>query len=131
VELLLTQKIGTKGTYVLSSADILDSVTNTYTDFTKTINDDGFDAILLVAFRKTNKKIYFNGEASREGMGSTYEKLVPGFQCYLFDTRNSLFPIWKGQLEIGDNTYSAKQGLTGKMANGIANSLKTIGYIAH
>ncbi|HMH21194.1 MAG TPA: hypothetical protein VK563_05440 [Puia sp.] len=131
VEQLLAAKIGTRGTVVVSSADMLDSVTNSYTDFTKAITEGSYDALLLVSFRKINHKIYFNGDASHRGSGEVYQKLVPGFQCFLFNAKNSNFPVWTAQLEIGNKTYSAHKGLTGGMANEIAKSLKTIGYIAH
>jgi hypothetical protein len=131
VETMLSEKIGTDGTSVKQSADILTSTTNSYQDFTRAIEEHGFDAILLVSFRKTNQNIYFNGEASHQGRGEVYQKLVPGFQCYLINPRNTNFPVWTGRLEVGDNAYSAQNGLTGSMAKAIAKSLKTIGYIAH
>jgi hypothetical protein len=131
VESLLSDKISTGGTSVKMSADLLDSVTNSYADFRKTIEDRGFDAILLVIFRRSNHKVYFNGEASHQGRGEIYDKILPGFQCYLIPASNNTFQVWSAQLEIGDNTYNAQKGLTGKMAEEIARSLKTIGYIAH
>jgi hypothetical protein len=130
-ESLIADKIGTDGTPVKISADLLDSASNSYSDFRKIMEDRGFDAILLVIFRRSNHKVYFNGEASHRGRGEIYEKVLPGFQCYLIPTLNSAFPVWTAQLEIGDNTYNAQKGLTGKMAGGIAKSLKTTGYIAH
>jgi hypothetical protein len=148
VEDHIARDLSTSGTVVLKSADLFDTLTNSYADFEKIIGNLAIDALLIVDSRG-----YLHDEHSYPGNyapnysyshvggyhptsysstpGGTYTTVNGSFESLLINTKSIAFPVWRAILETKGKRYNGKKGLNRSMASRISQSLKSSGYIAH
>jgi hypothetical protein len=148
VEDHIALNLSTSGTTVLKSADLFDTVTNSYADFEKTIDNLAIDALLIVDARGflhneqhspgTFAPNYtyshgagYNATSYTSTPGTTYTTVNGSFESLLINTKSIAFPVWRAILETKGTPYNGKRGLNRSMASKIAQSLKSSGYIAH
>lgn len=144
VEKILSEALASRGTAIVRSSALFKTRAASYTDFNRSIDSVGIDAILLVDFQKYmhdmhidaptragNGIQYSSGVApGYNGNGIEHQVLNSGFQCYLISPQNMLAPLWLAQLGARGDHYTGKKGLNENLAQKIAKSLKGMGYIA-
>ena len=144
VERSIASSLATKGTAVLSAADLLgvgsSAPDNSYNSFRRLMDSLHVDGILVVQLHHIEKEYYTNqvggAPAGRSGSptfspGSTVTGQLENvtFDCYLVKPKDLNTPIWKAELET--KGASTQHDLDRSMTRALAKSLIDDGYIVH
>jgi len=144
VERLIASSLATKGTAILSSANLLGvngAGTNTddsYSYFRKLMDSLHIDGILVVQQRFMEKEYYRTpvaggAPAGRSAAPFSIQSTVDGeldhvtFDCYLLQPKDLNNPVWKAELET--KGAATTHELNHSMTRALAKSLIDDGYI--
>jgi hypothetical protein len=135
VENIIAENLATPGATVIKACDLFDSVNNSYAYFTRCIDSLGIDAILVAGIRSySHLEHVIQIPGNREmpgGYTDRYNTVNGNFDCYLFDTKSLILPIWMAEVGEKGRRFGSKNGLNRSMAQKVATGLKASNYIAH
>jgi hypothetical protein len=137
VEEKIKKDLASNGTIIIKSSDVLTEHINSYSDFTRLIDKQTIEAVLLVDFHR-----YSRTENESQPMG-TYQKgqyipnqpmhyktLNAAYACYLMNPKNAAVPYWHAEIGLKGKLGAGKNGLNSGMAHQLAETLRSNGYIS-
>jgi len=139
-EAAISEKLSTPGTTVWVSSYLLDSAHTSYSGFLQYIDSMKVDGLLIVGvggyWHEEHQQVLpvVPATAHNPVMASIIfpVKTINGnFRCDLFSTRSLVRPVWRAEIGEKGNRTSTKTGLTRKLLQQVAESLKNSQYIAH
>jgi hypothetical protein len=145
-EAAISEKLSTPGTAVWVSSYLLDSAHTSYAGFLQYIDSMKVDGLLIVGVRgylheeqmefvpgapPTPASGHSPGFGGTPGYTRTVKILNGNFTCDLFATKSLIRPVWRAEIGEKGHPRSTKGGLTDKLVQQVAASLKNSQYIAH
>jgi hypothetical protein len=134
VESIIADNLTTPRATVIKACDLFDTVNNSYAYFRRCIDSLGIDGILVSGLRSYSHPehvIQVPGNREMPGYTDRYKTLNGTFDCYLFDTKSLILPIWTAEVGGKGRRFGSENGLNRSMAQKVAAGLKASNYIAH